>query len=83
MEQIPFVAHEADMTRMERVIRRLWVLCIVLVLMLVGTNAGWLYYESQFEDSVVTQTAEAEDGSSAIINGSGTVTYGGEGDGDN
>lgn len=83
MEQIPFVAHEADMTRMERVVRRLWILCIILVLALVGTNAAWVVYESQFEDSVVTQTAEADDSSSAIINGSGTVNYGGESDSNN
>lgn len=30
-------------------IKRLWILIVVLVLMVVGTNAAWLIYESQFE----------------------------------
>lgn len=62
MEQIPFVAHEADMTRMERVIRRLWILCIILALALVGTNAAWVVYENSFEtvNTSVMQENESE-----------------------
>ena len=30
-------------------IKRLWILIVILVLMLVGTNVAWLIYESQFE----------------------------------
>ena len=71
------------MARFERIIRRLWILCIILAVMLVGSNLAWIIYENQFEDSVVTQTAEADDGSSAIINESGTVNYGSEGDNNN
>lgn len=52
---------------LERTIRRLWILCILLVLLLVGTNAAWIYYESQFEDVVTTETIESnsEDGGDA------------------
>ena len=74
MEQIPFVAHEADMTRMERVIRRLWILCIILVLALVGTNAAWVVYEHQFEDVMITQ--ENEDGYNNFIGNDGDITNG-------
>ena len=47
MEQqnIPYFAHEGIMARMERTIKRLWVLCIVLIILLAGSNAAWLWYE--------------------------------------
>ena len=61
---------------MERTIRRLWILAIILVLLLVGTNAAWIWYESQFE-TVTSETyfAETDDGT-AIVNRDGTVNYG-------
>lgn len=71
MEQqnIPYFAHEGIMARMERTIKRLWVLCIVLIILLAGSNAAWLWYESQFEDEQTTVTQELNsDGGDAIIN---------------
>ena len=71
MEQqnIPYFAHEGIMARMERTIKRLWVLCIVLIILLAGSNAAWLLYESQFEDESTTVTQELNsDGGDAIIN---------------
>lgn len=56
---VPYIVHEGDMARLERTIRRLWILCILLVVMLVGTNAGWFWYESQWE-TVETTTQEVE-----------------------
>lgn len=32
----------------ERTIKRLWIIIIMLVVLLFGTNAAWIYYESQF-----------------------------------
>lgn len=55
-QSIPYVAHESTMTRIERVLKRQWVVIILLIVMLVGTNAAWLWYESQFE--VVETTTE-------------------------
>lgn len=55
---VPYIVHEGDMARLERTNRRLWILSIMLVLLLVGTNAGWIWYESQFEDVVTTETQE-------------------------
>ena len=71
MEQqnIPYFAHEGIMARMERTIKRLWVLCIVLIILLAGSNAAWLLYESQFEEEQTTVTQELNsDGGDAIIN---------------
>lgn len=62
---IPYIAFESATARQERTIKRLWILCLVLIIALLGTNAGWIYYESSFEDVVVTQEATA-DGSSDI-----------------
>lgn len=69
---ISYAAHEGMMARMERTIRRLWILCIILILLLAGSNAAWIWYESQFEDVVttneITQDVESDDGGDAIIN---------------
>jgi len=69
---IPYYAHEGMMTRMERTIRRLWILCIVLILLLAGTNAAWLWYENSFEDVVttneITQDVNSDGGGDAIVN---------------
>jgi len=56
---VPYIVHEGDMARLERTNRRLWILSIMLVLLLVGTNAGWIWYENQFQD-VVTTTQEVD-----------------------
>lgn len=56
----------------ERTIRRLWILCIILIFALIASNAAWIYYESQFEDVVTTteatQDIDAGEGGNAIIN---------------
>lgn len=69
---INYAAHEGMMARMERTIRRLWILCIILIILLAGTNAAWIWYENQFEDVVTTneisQDVESDDGGDAIIN---------------
>lgn len=67
---ISYAAHEGMMARMERTIRRLWILCIILIILLAGTNGAWIWYESQFFDEVttVTQDVDSGDGGDATIN---------------
>ena len=69
MKDIPYLVHESQMARMERMIKRLFVLCVILIVLLFGTNAGWIWYENQFVDveTTVEQGAEADDYSNAII----------------
>ena len=63
----------------ERTIRRLWVIIILLIVLLFGSNAAWIYYESQFTDESWSYEATADNGSNAIANGEGEVYfYGGE-----
>ena len=76
-EPVPYVAHEADMARQERTIKRLWILLLVMLVLLVGTNVAWIYYESQFveETTTVEQDIETGDGD-AFVAGVGDVNYG-------
>ena len=70
---ISYAAHEGMMARMERTIRRLWILCIILILLLAGTNAAWVWYESQFVDEV-TVTQDNNDGYNNYIGNDGTIS---------
>ena len=48
---------EAMMARMDRIIKRLWIVILLLIVLLVASNCAWLYYESQHEtETVTTQT---------------------------
>lgn len=69
-ENIPFVVHEAEVARLDKTIKRMFVLCILLIVIAVGTNAYWIWNESQYEDVVttVTQEVDGSDGGNAIIN---------------
>lgn len=55
---VTFAAFESMKTTMERTIKRLWILAIVLVILLFASNAAWIYYESQWE--VYETSVEAE-----------------------
>lgn len=69
-KDVPYIVHEGMMARMERTIRRLWILCIILVLLLAGTNGAWIWYENQFMDEplTVTQDLDSGNGGDAVIN---------------
>lgn len=71
-KDVPYIVHEGDMARMERTNKRLWIVVIMLILLLVGTNGYWIYYESSFEDLVVTQ--ENDDGFNNYIGNDGDIT---------
>lgn len=70
-ESIPFIAHESIVATLERTIKRLWILALALIFLLVGTNALWIWHESQFEDVVITQDVaqDAENGTNNFIGG--------------
>ena len=57
-ESVPYIVHESSMARMERQIKRLWIALIVCLSVIVATNAGWIFYESQFETYEYTQDGE-------------------------
>lgn len=69
---ISYFAHEDAMVRMERSNVRAWTICVILIIALLGSNAGWLYYEHQFEERVTTIEAEQnseQGGANYLVNG--------------
>lgn len=57
-ENVPYIVHESSMAGMERQIKRLWIVLLVVVVALFASNTGWLIYESQFETFYYEQDGE-------------------------
>ena len=77
---VPYAVLEDFKNASTTTIKRLWILILILVFLLVGTNAAWLWYESQFEDVVTTEeiVVDAEnDGVANYIGQDGNI-YNGE-----
>ena len=82
MEQNFYAWHEGDMSRMERANKRLWIVIIILIVALCGSNAAWIIYESQFEvieETQIDAEQETEEGSNYVIGGD----FNGEAKGEN
>lgn len=79
---VDIYVHEQDMARMERSNSRLSFLCVVLLVILLATNGGWLYYESQFETKTTTIEAEQDGAGINFVNG-GDFSYGTESESNN
>ena len=72
---VPYVVHESAMARAERHTKALIWVIVLLIVLLVGSNGAWLWYENQFEvveetittfEDVVQESAE---GSNNIVGG--------------
>ena len=46
-KDVPYIVHEGSVARLERVIKRMWVLVIALIILLCASNAAWIWWESQ------------------------------------
>jgi hypothetical protein len=57
---VPYIVHEAEMARMERTNKRWFIAWLVTFVLLVGCVAGFIWYESQFEDIVITAEQQAD-----------------------
>ena len=55
LENVGTYTLEAMMARMDRIIKRLWIVILLLIVLLVASNCAWLWYESSFKDVVITQ----------------------------
>ena len=69
---IPYIAHESEVARLERIIKRMWILCIIIFVAFVISNGAWIWYENQFMDEV-TITQENEDGYNNYIGNDGNI----------
>lgn len=69
---MPIAQHEKDQNRLMKIIKWLVAVIALLIVLLVGSNVGWLIYESQFE-TVETWEQEviqdAENGENHFIGG--------------
>lgn len=79
---IPYIAFESTTSQMERTIKRLWVIILVLIFLLVGSNIAWLIYESQYEYYTTSVTQENADGYNNYIGNDGDINNG-KADGNN
>ncbi len=82
-DTISYFVYEDAMARFERHIKRQWIAIIILLAALILTNAGWIYYEAQFENISVSQDVRSDSGD-LVLNGidSGNI-YGNESKTDN
>lgn len=78
MAQIPFVAHEGSLTRMERIIKRLVAALVVSIILTFASNALWLYAWLQYDytGETSTITVDSKDGIANYIGNDGDITNG-------
>jgi hypothetical protein len=82
MTQIPFIAYESSMTRMERIIKRLVVALIISIFLMFISNALWLYawmqydYTSSATTTEETVTVDGKDGIANYIGNDGDIANG-------
>lgn len=74
-EPMPYYQHALAMARIGLQCKRWFIMCLVLLLLFVGTNVAWIIYENQYETYYVEQDVDTGDGS-AYVAGVGDVNYG-------
>ena len=72
--EVPFIVHEGEVARLERVIKRLWIMCIIIFMACVISNGLWIYYSTQWETVEVSQ--DADNGINNYIGSDGDITNG-------
>ena len=80
MITVPYVAHQSAAARQERQMRRMWIVILVLICALIGTNLAWIIYENSFEEIVTTEEIiiDADDNGNANYIGQDGNIYNGE-----
>ena len=72
---VPFAVYESVMAQIRRL---LWVI-VLLIVLLVGSNVGWLIYEAQFEvveETTTTITQDNAEGYNNYIGNDGDIVNG-------
>ena len=73
-KDVPYIVHEGAVARLERVIKRMWVLVLSLIILLFVSNAAWILYESQFKENRIEQGNES--GYNNFIGNDGDINNG-------
>lgn len=71
---VPYIVHESEMARKERTEKRLWIVILVLIVCLVGSNLAWAIYESQFE-TIETESTDVTQEVDQFTGGGGSNTF--------
>lgn len=74
-DKVPFAVFESLGDRLGQSNKRLFILSIILTVLLLITNIGWLYYESQYQVEATTMIDAEQDGDLNILGG-GNINYG-------
>ena len=74
-KDVPYIVHEGALARLERVIKRMWVLVLSLIILLFVSNAAWIWYCNQLETVESWEiTQENEGGNNNYIGNDGDIT---------
>jgi hypothetical protein len=75
---VPIAVHENLRAQSNVDKRRLWIVVIILIVLLFGSNLAWLIYESQFETVTesIELTQENERGYNSYIGNDGDIYNG-------
>ena len=76
MPPVPFAAHEAEVARQERHIKRMWIALIVAVALVFASNALWLWAWMQYDYESYEITADG-DSNANYIGQDGNIYNGG------
>ena len=78
MAVMPIAQHEKDQNRLMSIIKRLIAVIVILIVLLVGSNIGWLIYENQYEvvEESTTITQENAEGYNNYIGNDGDIVNG-------
>lgn len=76
-KDVPFIVHEGILSRMERQMRRLFILLIIAILAVILSNALWLYAWMQYDYSGnETVTVDGRSGTANYIGEDGIISNG-------
>ena len=59
-KDVPYIVHKGALARLERVIKRMWVLVLSLIILLFVSNAAWIWYESQLNEIRIEKDNESD-----------------------
>ena len=77
MAVMPIAQHEKDQNRLMGIIKSLIAVIVILIVLLVGSNIGWLVYEAQYEAvEETTITQENAEGYNNYIGNDGDIVNG-------
>lgn len=80
MAVMPIAQHEKDQNRLMGIIKWLIAVIVILIVLFVGSNAFWIWRDSQYEDVVETEEiiVDAEDSDTANYIGNDGDIYNGK-----